>query len=221
MWSVHEVSPLTPSPPSSCRSVLEREPAAEHVDPADPLPDHRILRVPYVLGLPPYATPDRRGCSPAARTGSRPAAPRRRGWRCEGEVSRLKALAVFAFWAAITRLPGHWSPRLSPLNTTWSTTPSRSTIAAHMSKPRPPLASSWISRSLARSACDWGESLRGFWLARERWGRSARRCSRPGRGHSRRESRWGKSAYGTPWVFGAIEGRTNGRVGTHGGGRGR
>jgi len=75
---------------------------------------------------------------------------------------RLKALAVLAFWAEITRLPGHWSPRSSPLKHTTATTPSRSTTVAHMWRPKPsPSAttawravrtSSWVGSSAALAA---------------------------------------------------------------------
>ena len=33
-------------------------------------------------------------------------------------ASRLNALAVLAFCAEMTRLPGHWAPRLVPENAT-------------------------------------------------------------------------------------------------------
>ncbi len=54
---------------------------------------------------------------------------------------RLNALAVLAFCAGITRLPGHWSPRSSPVNATARTTPSRLTMVARMSRLNPPLDS--------------------------------------------------------------------------------
>ena len=47
-------------------------------------------------------------------------------------LSRLKAVAVFAFWAEITRLPGHCEERRVPENATAHTIPSRFTIVAHM-----------------------------------------------------------------------------------------
>lgn len=53
------------------------------------------------------------------------------------EVSRLKALAVFAFCAEMTRLPGHRAPRLIPVNATAHTTPSRFTMLPHMFMFRP------------------------------------------------------------------------------------
>ena len=37
-----------------------------------------------------------------------------------------------AFCAEMTRLPGHCAPRLTPVNATAQTTPSRSTIVPHM-----------------------------------------------------------------------------------------
>src|SRR5262249_45085738 len=58
------------------------------------------------------------------------------------ELSRLKAFAEFAFWAEITRLPGHCAPRLAPVNATAQTTPSRSTIVAHI----------WFFKPLASAA---------------------------------------------------------------------
>src|SRR6185437_16931560 len=47
------------------------------------------------------------------------------------KLSRLRALAVLAFSAAISRLPGHCAERLGPLNTTAQIVPSRLTTAAH------------------------------------------------------------------------------------------
>jgi hypothetical protein len=43
---------------------------------------------------------------------------------------RLNALAVFAFCAEMTRLPGHCEPRSAPVNATAHTIPSRLTIGA-------------------------------------------------------------------------------------------
>ena len=48
------------------------------------------------------------------------------------EASRLNEFAVFAFWAEITRLPGHCAPRFAPENATAQTTPSRLTMVAHI-----------------------------------------------------------------------------------------
>src|SRR5215469_2079623 len=48
------------------------------------------------------------------------------------EESRLNAFAVLAFCAEITLLPGHWAPRFTPENATAHTTPSRSTMVAHI-----------------------------------------------------------------------------------------
>jgi len=48
------------------------------------------------------------------------------------EASRLKALAVLAFWAEMARLPGHWAPWFTPENATAQTTPSRLTMVAHI-----------------------------------------------------------------------------------------
>ena len=47
---------------------------------------------------------------------------------------RLNALAVLAFCAEMTRLPGHWSPRSWPVKATAHTTPSRLTTVAHISR---------------------------------------------------------------------------------------
>src|ERR1700682_2849091 len=58
------------------------------------------------------------------------------------EESRLKAFAVFAFCAEMTRLPGHCAPRLTPVNATAQTVPSRSTMVPHI----------WLLRPLV-SAC--------------------------------------------------------------------
>src|SRR6185369_12656404 len=46
--------------------------------------------------------------------------------------SRLNEFAVLAFCAEITRLPGHCAPRFAPENATAQTTPSRSTMVAHI-----------------------------------------------------------------------------------------
>jgi hypothetical protein len=70
---------------------------------------------------------------------------------------RLNALAVFAFCAEITRLPGHWSPRLAPVKATAQTTPSRLTTVAHISRPNPPFPSAWLcaaSSAAFTSACE-------------------------------------------------------------------
>src|SRR4051812_46434628 len=65
---------------------------------------------------------------------------------------RLKALAVLAFCAEITRLPGHWSPRSSPVNATAHTTPSRLTTVAHICNPNPPFGCACAaSRALRRA----------------------------------------------------------------------
>jgi hypothetical protein len=58
------------------------------------------------------------------------------------EASRLKALAVLAFWAEMARLPGHWAPRFTPENATPQTTPSRLTMVAHI----------WLFRPLVSAA---------------------------------------------------------------------
>ena len=68
--------------------------------------------------------------------------------------SRLKALAVLAFWAEITRLPGHWEPALVPLKATAQTTPSRSTMVAHMCRLRP-LASVRVAATRAAFRALW------------------------------------------------------------------
>ena len=53
--------------------------------------------------------------------------------------SRLKAFAVFAFWAEITRLPSHWSVKALPVKATAQTVPSTSTMLPHMLRSSPPL----------------------------------------------------------------------------------
>ena len=57
-------------------------------------------------------------------------------------LSRLNALAVLAFCAEITRLPGHWAAAFTPENATAQTTPSRFTRVAHM----------WLLRPLVSAA---------------------------------------------------------------------
>src|SRR5439155_26476849 len=64
------------------------------------------------------------------------------------EAARLKALAVLAFWAAMTRLPGHWAARLTPGKATAQTTPSRLTRVAHMWLVRP-LVSAAVAEAIA------------------------------------------------------------------------
>ena len=65
---------------------------------------------------------------------------------------KLKALAVLAFCAEMTRLPGHWSPRLSPVKATAHTTPSRLTTVAHICNPNPPFACACAASRALRSA---------------------------------------------------------------------
>ncbi len=64
------------------------------------------------------------------------------------EASRLKALAVLAFCAEMTRLPGHWAPRLTPEKATAQTTPSRLTRVAHIWLFRP-LVSAAVAEAIA------------------------------------------------------------------------
>src|SRR4051812_42782297 len=54
---------------------------------------------------------------------------------------KLKAFAVLALAAAITRLPGNCEPRSAPEKATAHTTPSRFTTAPHISLPEPPFLS--------------------------------------------------------------------------------
>ena len=61
---------------------------------------------------------------------------------------RLNALAVLAFCAEITRLPGHWSPRLLPLNATAHTMPSRFTSGRPHLQPEPA-----VGHCLRRGEC--------------------------------------------------------------------
>src|SRR5512134_932453 len=70
------------------------------------------------------------------------------------ELSRLKALAVLAFCAEITRLPGHWLPLLVPEKATAQTTPSRSTMVAHMLL-FSPLSSASTAASRAALSAAW------------------------------------------------------------------
>ena len=70
----------------------------------------------------------------------------------KAKAGRLKALAVLAFCAEMTRLPGHWSPGVSPERVTMTTTPERSTIVAHMFKPKPPFSS---LTTLLRASLTW------------------------------------------------------------------
>src|SRR5207237_5562721 len=75
---------------------------------------------------------------------------------------RLNALAAFAFWAASTRLPGHWWVDVAPVNTAATTRPFRSTTAAHMGQFRQSRPSS-IARNgprIARTDPRNGESER-------------------------------------------------------------
>ncbi|OFW17245.1 MAG: hypothetical protein A3H29_00280 [Acidobacteria bacterium RIFCSPLOWO2_02_FULL_67_21] len=53
---------------------------------------------------------------------------------------RLNAFAVVAFCAEMTLLPGHWSSRVVPVNTTTQTTPSRFTTGPHIGFPKPRFA---------------------------------------------------------------------------------
>jgi len=69
-------------------------------------------------------------------------------------LSRLNALAVLAFWAEITRLPGHSAERSVPENATAHTMPSRFTIVAHMWL-LSPLVSVWTAASRAALSCGW------------------------------------------------------------------
>src|SRR5580765_6374571 len=74
-------------------------------------------------------------------------------------LGRLKELAVFAFCAEMTRLPGHSSPRSLPVNATAQTTPSRLTIVPHMLRPNPPLATFLAAARAALSSAWLGSRL--------------------------------------------------------------
>ena len=64
--------------------------------------------------------------------------------------SVLKALAVFAFWAEITRLPGHGS---EPFNfATAQTRPLESTRVAHIGKPIPEAPGTATASAACKSA---------------------------------------------------------------------
>ena len=52
LWSAHEVSPLTPTAPMTWPAgVVQRQPAAEHVHSADPLPEHEVAGRAVVVGV--------------------------------------------------------------------------------------------------------------------------------------------------------------------------
>ena len=64
------------------------------------------------------------------------------------ELSRLKALAVLAFCAEMTRLPGHCAPRFTPEKATAQTAPSRFTRVAHIWLFKP-LVSAAVAETIA------------------------------------------------------------------------
>src|SRR5205807_145849 len=76
--------------------------------------------------LPPGCTAEYRFAVESAKPAGRPDP------LLDDELSRLKALAVLAFCAEMTRLPGHCAPRFTPENATAHTTPSRFTMVAHI-----------------------------------------------------------------------------------------
>ena len=73
----------------------------------------------------------------------------------EDLLSRPNAFAVLAFWAEITRLPGHWAARSTPENATAHTMPSRFTSVAHM----------WLFRPLVSATTAAARAVRSWeWL---------------------------------------------------------
>src|SRR6516164_3726191 len=44
LWSAHDVSPLTPTPPTITLPGIKRQPSTEHINSADLVADHRVLR---------------------------------------------------------------------------------------------------------------------------------------------------------------------------------
>jgi hypothetical protein len=69
-------------------------------------------------------------------------------------LSRLNAVAVLAFCAEITRLPGHWAAAFTPENATAQTRPSRFTIVAHIWL-FSPLVSAATAAISADFNCEW------------------------------------------------------------------
>ncbi len=143
---------------------IQCKPSSEDVDAADLSSDQRVVRRAESCDGPAYATDASTGllsCNPnrlppgctaeykfaVDSAGAPPFTP-----LC-ADPSRLNAFAVLAFWAEMTRLPGHCAPRLSPVNTTAQTTPSRSTIVAHMFMFRP-LASASVAAASAAFNCE-------------------------------------------------------------------
>src|SRR5262249_23142828 len=74
-------------------------------------------------------------------------------------AGRLNSFAVFAFCAESTRLPGHCWVRSPPVNATAHTTPSRSTIVAHMLFFRNPLFCATAAVSAALNSDQEGNVL--------------------------------------------------------------
>ncbi len=100
--------------------VVQCQSAPEHVDPSNLVPHHRIIRRPVIAGrsLVGHASIHRiavlQPIEAPARLDRRVqvAVERAKPWGCpepllDELLSRLKALAVLAFCAEITRLPGH------------------------------------------------------------------------------------------------------------------
>src|ERR1051326_376205 len=134
MWSVQDVSPLSPSAPKIFPLLsYKARPPAKTMTPPTGFPTSGSLEVPKSSGLPAYAAcgfggdevvnPKRLppGCEPAYRFAVDKA-----------KLGPLSAFAVFAFSAAIILLPGHCAPRSGPLKVTAHTITSRFTTTAHI-----------------------------------------------------------------------------------------
>src|SRR5215470_10736549 len=146
LWSAHEVSPLTPTPPTNFLPEAYRaSPPPKTLMPPILFPTIGSWAVPQLAEGPAYAT--------SVSTGLLSCRPKRLPPGCTAEYrfavdsanplacpepplleaeSKLRAEAVFAFCAEITRLARHCALRSTPVNATAQTTPSLSTIVAHI-----------------------------------------------------------------------------------------
>src|SRR5580698_239689 len=145
-WSAHEVSPLTPTAPINfLPGPYSANPPPNTFTPPIFCPTIGSLAVPSLDDGPLYATPTSTGllaCKPKRLPPGcvaeyKFAVESDNPFACPDpplldEASRLNALAVFAFCAEITLLPGHCAPRFTPENATAHTMPSRSTIVPHI-----------------------------------------------------------------------------------------
>jgi len=80
-------------------------------------------------------------------------------------AGRLKPLAVFAFWAEITRLSNHCSLRLAPENATAQTIPSSFTMVAHILLLSPPFKLPTALRSAVFKSAWLGSPLHALPVA--------------------------------------------------------